>query len=162
MHWLVLLLGDEVVDAEVLGVRSRPHEPRPSLHARQAGVDRRRRTTTSTPCAARRCWSIRTSAARASSRRSKAAARNAGGSARIDGGILEEVNCLVEWPSAVACSFEREFLAVPQEALIATMETNQKFFPVLDADGRLTEHFIGIANIESQGSGARSARATSA
>src|SRR5690606_3616824 len=42
------------------------------------------------------------------------------------------------------------FLAVPQEALIETMEVNQKFFPVLDAEGRLTEHFIGIANIESQ------------
>ena len=45
---------------------------------------------------------------------------------------------------------EREFLGVPQEALVATMETNQKFFPVLDAGGKLTEHFIGIANIESK------------
>ena len=44
----------------------------------------------------------------------------------------------------------REFLAVPQEALIATMEANQKFFPVLDGGGKLTEHFIGIANIESK------------
>ncbi|MFX7472559.1 glycine--tRNA ligase subunit beta, partial [Acinetobacter baumannii] len=64
--------------------------------------------------------------------------------------ILEEVNALVEWPKAVLCSFEREFLAVPQEALIATMEANQKFFPVLDADGRLSERFVGIANIESR------------
>ena len=48
------------------------------------------------------------------------------------------------------CGFEAEFLAVPQEALIATMEANQKFFPVLDAQGKLTEHFIGIANIESK------------
>jgi len=73
-----------------------------------------------------------------------------GGSARIDAGILEEVNGLTEWPVAVACSFEREFLAVPQEALIATMETNQKFFPVLDAQGRLSERFVGIANIASR------------
>ena len=57
---------------------------------------------------------------------------------------------LTEWPVAVACTFEPEFLAVPQEALVTTMETNQKFFPVLDADGKLTEHFIGIANIESK------------
>jgi len=56
----------------------------------------------------------------------------------------------VEWPAAVPCGFEPEFLAVPQEALIATMEANQKFFPVLDEAGRLTAHFIGIANIESQ------------
>ena len=81
----------------------------------------------------------------------EAAARAAGGSARIDEDNLQQVNCLNEWPVAVACAFEREFLAVPQEALVATMETNQKFFPVLDAGGRLTEHFIGIANIASRG-----------
>ncbi len=80
----------------------------------------------------------------------EAAARAAGGSARIDEDNLQQVNCLNEWPVAVACAFEREFLAVPQEALVATMETNQKFFPVLDAGGRLTEHFIGIANIASR------------
>jgi glycyl-tRNA synthetase beta chain len=48
---------------------------------------------------------------------------------------LAQVLCLVEWPSAILCGFDEEFLAVPQEALIATMEDNQKFFPVLDADG---------------------------
>jgi glycyl-tRNA synthetase beta chain len=78
------------------------------------------------------------------------AAAKAGGVARITEDNLEQVNCLVEWPSAVLCSFEPEFLAVPQEALIATMEANQKFFPVLGHGGKLTEHFIGIANIESQ------------
>ncbi|MCW0459399.1 Glycine--tRNA ligase beta subunit [Xanthomonas sacchari] len=57
---------------------------------------------------------------------------------------------LVEWPSAVLCKFEPAFLAVPQEALIETMESNQKFFPVLDDGGKLTEHFIGIANIVSR------------
>jgi glycyl-tRNA synthetase beta chain len=77
-------------------------------------------------------------------------ARLAGGTARIDPGILEEVNGLVEWPSAILCGFEHEFLAVPQEALIATMEANQKFFPVLDDAGRLSERFVGVANIESR------------
>jgi glycyl-tRNA synthetase beta chain len=77
------------------------------------------------------------------------AATSAGGVARLDTDTVEQVNCLVEWPSAVLCGFERDFLQVPQEALIATMETNQKFFPVLDGSGRLVEHFVGIANIES-------------
>jgi len=77
-------------------------------------------------------------------------AKQTGGSARIDENLLNEVNCLVEWPSPVLCSFEKEFLAVPQEALITTMESNQKFFPVLDANGKLSEQFIGIANIESK------------
>jgi glycyl-tRNA synthetase beta chain len=76
-------------------------------------------------------------------------AAQAGGSARITEDNLEQVNGLVEWPKAVLCSFERAFLRVPQEALISTMEANQKFFPVLDAQGRLTEKFIGIANIVS-------------
>jgi glycyl-tRNA synthetase beta chain len=69
---------------------------------------------------------------------------------RIDPGILEEVNCLTEWPCAVLCSFEERFLRVPQEALILTMEANQKFFPLLKADGSLSEQFIGVANIDSK------------
>ena len=51
---------------------------------------------------------------------------------------------------AIACTFERGFLAVPPEALVTTMVANQKFVPVFDAEGKLTEHFIGIANIESR------------
>ncbi len=149
VHWLVLLLGKNVVDAGLLGVRSdrmsrghrfmhdkpvwigSPGDYVESLRGARVLVDpdeRRARIVAEV----------------------EAAARDAGGSARIDAGILEEVNGLVEWPSAVACSFEAEFLAVPSEALIATMETNQKFFPVLDANGRLSEHFVGIANIESK------------
>lgn len=79
----------------------------------------------------------------------EAAAAQAGGTARITEDNLEQVNGLVEWPKAVLCGFEKAFLRVPQEALISTMEANQKFFPVLDAQGRLTEAFIGIANIVS-------------
>lgn len=79
----------------------------------------------------------------------EAAAAQAGGTARITDDNLEQVNGLVEWPKAVLCGFEPAFLRVPQEALISTMEANQKFFPVLDAQGRITEAFIGIANIVS-------------
>ncbi len=64
--------------------------------------------------------------------------------------LLDEIANLTEWPVAIACAFDREFLAVPHEALVMTMETNQKFVPVFDADGKLTEHFIGVANIESK------------
>jgi len=79
----------------------------------------------------------------------EAAAATAGGRPRITEDNLEQVNGLVEWPKAVLCGFEPAFLRVPQEALISTMEANQKFFAVLDAEGRLTEAFIGIANIVS-------------
>ena len=149
VHWLVLLHGNDVVDAELLGLTSdrfsrghrfmadkqvwlsHPSDYVESLLAANVLVD-------------------------ADARRERivhevnAAAAQAGGVARITEDNLEQVVNLVEWPAAVLCSFEREFLAVPQEALIETMEINQKFFPVLDAAGRLTEKFIGIANIESK------------
>jgi len=72
-----------------------------------------------------------------------------GGVPRATDELLNEIANLTEWPVAIACTFEREFLAVPPEALVTTMETNQKFVPVFDAAGKLTEHFIGIANIHS-------------
>ncbi|HQE08327.1 glycine--tRNA ligase subunit beta [Thermomonas sp.] len=149
LHWLVALLGDEIVDVAVLGISAgrmsrghrfmhegavwiaRPGDYIDALRAAHVLVDpdeRRNRVLAEV----------------------EAAANTAGGSARITDDNLQQVVCLNEWPVAVACAFEREFLSVPQEALIETMESNQKFFPVLDAQGRLTEHFIGIANIESK------------
>ena len=149
VHWLVLLLGDQVVPAQVLGVASdrmsrghrfehdkpvwigQPGDYIAALAAARVLVDPAERR------------------ARIVAEVEKAAAE-AGGQARITDDNLGQVVCLTEWPAAVLCGFERDFLAVPQEALIETMEINQKFFPVLDAGGRLTEKFIGIANIESR------------
>ncbi len=149
VHWLVLLHGKDIVDAELLGLKadrmsrghrfmhdktvwlSTPEDYVSSLEAAFVLVDadvRRERIVAS----------------------AHAEAAKAGGQARITDDNLEQVVNLVEWPAPVLCSFEREFLAVPQEALIETMEINQKFFPVLDASGKLTEKFIGIANIESK------------
>ncbi len=64
-----------------------------------------------------------------------------------DEALLDEVTALVERPKVLACRFEPEFLAVPQECLILTMKANQKYFPLLDAAGRLTEHFLIVSNI---------------
>ena len=147
VHWLVLLLGGDVVEAEVFGVRadrfSRGHR---FLHERPVWiampgdyVEALRGAKVLVDPEQRRDRIVE---------QVEAAARAAGGVARIDAGNLAEVACLVEWPRAVSCTFEEEYLAVPQEALVATMEANQKFFPVLDADGRLGPHFIGVANID--------------
>ena len=148
-HWLVILLGEEVVSGEVLGLQSdrmsrghRFHHPQPvsianpesyidALRAAHVLVDPEERLTR-----------IRVEVERVSSA--------IGGKARLRADLLAEVRNLVEWPVAIACTFERAFLEVPQEALITTMESNQKFFPVFDAQGKLTEHFIGIANIDSK------------
>ncbi len=79
----------------------------------------------------------------------EAIGRESGGSTRVTASLLEEVNNIVEWPVPVACEFDAEFLNVPQEALIASMESHQKFFPVLDENGQLTAKFVVAANIES-------------
>jgi glycyl-tRNA synthetase beta chain len=62
--------------------------------------------------------------------------------------LLDEVNALVEWPVVYACHFEEEFLSVPQECLILTMQTNQKYFALTDAAGRLRSRFLIVSNIE--------------
>ncbi|MBB4599128.1 glycine--tRNA ligase subunit beta [Xanthomonas arboricola] len=149
VQWLVLLFGDSVVPAELLGVRgdrlSRGHrfmhQGEVSLAAPGDYIEALRAAHVLVDADARRARIVE---------EVEAAARQAGGSARISDDNLEQVVNLVEWPSAVLCSFERDFLAVPQEALIETMEINQKFFPVLDDGGKLTEQFIGIANIVSK------------
>ena len=64
-----------------------------------------------------------------------------------DDALLDEVTALVERPQVLACRFEPEFLEVPQECLILTMKANQKYFPLLDAQGRLTNRFLVVSNI---------------
>ncbi len=64
-----------------------------------------------------------------------------------DEALLDEVTALVERPNVLLCRFEPEFLAVPQECLILTMKANQKYFPLLDAEGRLTDRFLIVSNI---------------
>ena len=147
-HWLVMLHGEQVVDGEVLGLKAdrmsrghRFHAPKPvwlsrpedyveSLRAAFVRVDPEERREV-----------VRAQIMKA--------AAEVDGTARVQDALLDEVNNLVEWPSAIRCSFEHEFLEVPAEALVSTMEANQKFFPVLDGEHRLTEHFVGIANIDS-------------
>lgn len=147
VHWLVLLLGGDVVEAQAFGVHagrnSRGHR---FLHDKPVWIgsapdyiDALRNAQVLVDPDERRERIVR---------QVEHAAQSGGGVARIDADNLEQVNCLVEWPTAVACSFDAAFLAVPQEALVATMETHQKFFPVLGDGGRLVERFVGVANIE--------------
>lgn len=149
-HWLVMLYGDEIVDAELLGLRAnrctrghRFHYNR-ELHLNQPGdyliklkdpgyvladMDERREL-------------IRAQV--------EAEADKAGGRAVIDEELLDEVTALVEWPVALLGQFEERFLAVPPEALIASMKEHQKYFHLVDPKGRLLPYFITLANIESK------------
>ena len=148
-HWLVMLYGSDIVDGEILGLKSgrssrghRFHHPQP-VHIADADswLDSLRAAKVLTDPVARRAR-VRDEVARA--------AKQTGSVPRLSDALCDEIANLTEWPVAIACAFDREFLAVPQEALVMTMEANQKFVPVFDANGKLTEHFIGVANIESK------------
>ena len=149
VHWLVILHGAEIVDGELLGLKSgrksRGHRfmhPQP-VHVADADswLDAMRASQVLADPQERR--------QRISAQVEQASAQT-GGMPRLDDALLDELANLTEWPAAIACTFEREFLAVPPEALVTTMVANQKFVPVFDANGKLTEHFIGIANIDSK------------
>jgi glycyl-tRNA synthetase beta chain len=82
-------------------------------------------------------------------RQLNAAAAQVGNGARPieDDALLDEVTALVERPNVLTCQFETEFLGVPQECLILTMKANQKYFPLTDASGKLTNRFLVVSNI---------------
>ncbi len=148
-HWLVMLHGAEVIDGEILGLKSgrhsrghRFHHPQPvHIAGADSWLDALRAARVLADPAERR--------ARVRAQVAAAAVEAGAGVPRLSNSLLDEIANLTEWPVAIACSFDREFLAVPHEVLVTTMETNQKFVPVFAADGQLTEHFIGVANIES-------------
>lgn len=80
----------------------------------------------------------------------EAEAKKIGGVAVIDSDLLDEVTALVEWPNALTGKFEERFLQVPAEALIASMKEHQKYFHVVDVNGKLKNNFITVANIQSK------------
>lgn len=149
-HWLVMLHGADVVEGEVLGLASgrhsrghRFHHPQP-VHIADADswLDALRGAKVLADPAERR--------ARVRAEVAAAEIADGAGVPRLADALLDEIANLTEWPVAIACAFEREFLDVPHEALVTTMETNQKFVPVFTADGKLSEHFVGVANIASK------------
>ncbi|QKE65140.1 glycine--tRNA ligase subunit beta [Aquipseudomonas campi] len=148
-QWLVMLFGQHVVDCEILaqkaGRMSRGHR----FHANfEVAIE----SPTSYSHDLRGAFVV----ADFAKRREQIAARVAelakaeNGTAIVPPALLDEVTALVEWPVPLVCSFEERFLEVPQEALITTMQDNQKYFCLLDGNGKLLPRFITVANIESK------------
>ncbi len=151
VHWLVILHGQDIIDAQLLGLTSgrssrghRFHHPQ-SVHIVDADswLDALRAAKVLADPAERRAR-VRAEVARVAPPDT---------TPRLSPELCDEIANLTEWPVAIACTFDRGFLAVPQEALVMTMEANQKFVPCFAADGTLSEHFIGVANIESRDPG---------
>jgi glycyl-tRNA synthetase beta chain len=145
-HGLIALHGADVVPLSTLGLSSgretRGHRFESSLpviaieHADSYATQLREQGAVIASFAERRAEIVRQLQAAA------------GGLTPIDDeALLDEVTALVERPNVLACQFEPEFLAVPQECLILTMKANQKYFPLLDAEGKLTNKFLVVSNI---------------
>ncbi|WP_181298609.1 glycine--tRNA ligase subunit beta [Pseudomonas sp. Q2-TVG4-2] len=148
-QWLVMLLGDQVVDCTILTQRAgresrghRFHSPGPVRISKPTGYLEDLRGARVIADFAERRELI--------AKRVDQLAGEQNGSAIVPPSLLDEVTALVEWPVPLVCSFEERFLEVPQEALITTMQDNQKYFCLLDANGTLLPRFITVANIESK------------
>ena len=149
VRWLVVMIDDRVVEMEAYGVSAGRHSHGHRFHAPQpieipvagdyesllasrgyviAGFEHRKKRIREL---------VEESAARLS------------GEARIDDSLLDEVTALVEYPVAICGEFDEDFLALPAEVLVTTMQENQKYFALFAADGALMPHFIAIANIDS-------------
>ncbi len=152
-HGLVALHGDAVVPVTVLGLQSGRsteghrfealHNPVQLRDADSYAAQLAEQGAVIASFADRRAEIVRQLAAMA------ARADSAGLGLRPidDDALLDEVTALVERPNVLLCQFEPEFLAVPPECLILTMKANQKYFPLLDAQGRLTHQFLVVSNI---------------
>jgi glycyl-tRNA synthetase beta chain len=150
VHWLLFLLGSDVVPCTILNATAnnityghRFHHPKPISITTAADyapllkaighvlADREKRKAEIL-------------------RQVEDSAKTFGGFAEIDEKLLDEVTGLVEWPSPIIGSFDQHFLEVPHEALILSMKKNQKYFHLVDESGALLPHFITISNIVSK------------
>lgn len=147
VHTVTMLLGDELIEGEILGVASartiRGHrflgeKEFDIQHADQYPQLLRDKGSVVADFNERKAEILAKSQAKATA---------LGGVADIEESLLEEVTSLVEYPNVLAAKFEERFLAVPAEALVYTMKGDQKYFPIYDKDGRLLPHFIFVSNI---------------
>lgn len=148
-QWLVMLFGEQVINCEILAQRAgresrghRFHSPgQVHISKPSSYLEDLRGAHVIADFAERR---------ELIAKRVEQLAAEQNGTAIVPPALLDEVTALVEWPVPLVCSFEERFLEVPQEALITTMQDNQKYFCLLDANGRLLPRFITVANIESK------------
>lgn len=149
VHWLVMLLGEEIVPAQVLGLQAGRHTRGHRVHSNTEIELTQASDYLATLYQAKVMVDPQARSERIRAQVLEQAAQYQG-TAVIDEALLDEVNGLVEWPVALTGSFDPAFLQVPAECLISSMKANQKYFHMLDAQGQLLAHFITIANLESQ------------
>lgn len=152
-HGLVALHGDQVVPVQALGLTAGRHTHGHRFEAARDPIELPHADAYAETLARDGAVIASFAERRAEIQRqlAQAAARVGGGCRPIeDDALLDEVTALVERPNVLVCQFEETFLEVPQECLILTMKANQKYFPLLDAQGRLTHRFLVVSNITPQ------------
>ena len=147
VHTVTLLLGDELIEGEILGIASgttiRGHRflgerEFQISHADQYPALLKEKGSVVADFNERKALILAKAQEKATA---------LGGVADIEEDLLDEVTSLVEYPNVLAAKFEERFLAVPAEALVYTMKGDQKYFPIYDKDGKLLPHFIFVSNI---------------
>lgn len=149
VHWALMLLGSEVVPATILGHQTSNTTKGHRFHA--PGLLKINAPSEYVTKLEQEGYVLADFNKRSAriEQQVKDIAQKAGGQAVIDADLLEEVTALNEWPTAVIGEFDVTFLAVPSEALVSAMAGHQKYFHMLDANGKLMANFITISNIES-------------
>jgi glycyl-tRNA synthetase beta chain len=149
-HWLVMLFGKDVVNAKVLGLQAGRTTRGHRFHYNNAIELANAGDYASTLKNTGYVLADREARRELIRDRVNNEAKLINGTAIIDEDLLDEVTALVEWPVAITGNFESRFLEVPPEALIASMKEHQKYFHVVNKDGKLLPNFITVANIESK------------
>ncbi|MEH6358033.1 MAG: glycine--tRNA ligase subunit beta [Pseudomonadales bacterium] len=149
VHWLVMLMGEQVVDCEILGKKSSQfsyghrfhHNEAVAITAPSAYENTLHETGHVMADFSKRRELVR--------QQVKQIAIDNNGIAVIDPELLDEVTALVEWPQALLGGFDKDFLRLPEQALISSMKEHQKYFHVTDSNGTMLPSFITVSNIES-------------
>ena len=150
VHWVVLLHGKKIIKAPIMGVaagnKSRGHRFHTSKPVTIASpgdyLDVLEQEGRVIADFERRLAMVREGVT--------AAADKAGGKAVGDDGLYDEVTALVEWPVPIVGSFDEQYLELPREAVVSTLTSHQRYFPVADKGGRLLAKFVTVANLESK------------
>jgi len=150
VHWVVAMFGTETIDCSILGIKAgnqtfghRFHHPDAiQLKSADSYLQQLEETGKVIADFDRRKTVIKEAVEKV--------AEEASGQAVIDKDLLNEVTALVEWPAVISGVFDKKYLSLPNEVLIATMQDHQKYFPVVDKKNNLLPCFITVANIESK------------
>ena len=150
VHWVVLLFGSDVVEAEILGVSAGRTTRGHRFHNPEAIAIENPGSYAMTLYSTGHVVAEFDARADMITRQVVEAAATVKGKAMVDKALIEETAALVEWPSALVGGFDEEFLTLPDAVLVATMKDHQRYFPVVDGTGKLMPHFVAVSNIESK------------